>query len=312
MNSRGLLIFLIAFLFVLNGCGIPTSSSIPQIQIQILSTEMKDPVIFPVPQPNCNGSAEVENQYQYSKQITNIIEIQDGIQVSGEGKIGVLGTDVGVGTVVSKQFGQSYGVTETITRSITVKASPGTDMEHTLRMGEIWKNGSAKITFGGEEKNIPFSYRYDFGIELVGSKDKKDCPTLGTNSPTSQAILTKPANTQIATLTTLNSRSTQCEFLRGQLPQSSNDVIVKFGFPTGTTIQFLYELCPTIANGFAFKSPSAIELQVPNGGCVDSWSGFTKYVGDVGTPVEDGFGGWRVYKGSVRAPEMTYRLTGCN
>jgi len=105
---------------------------------------------------------------------------------------------------------------------------------------------------------------------------------------------------------------TMCNWLKDNFPQTQQEVIARFGFPQDTTIKFNPpELCPTIANSFSFKATTVIQLDVPSGGCIDSWAGFTEYVGDVGTPVPDGWGGWRVYKGTVRAPEMTYRIKGC-
>ena len=103
----------------------------------------------------------------------------------------------------------------------------------------------------------------------------------------------------------------KCQWLQSNFPQTADDAKAKYYLPSDTTFQFIHELCPYIANAFAFKANSVVEIQVPSGGCIDSWSGFTAYVGDVGTPVEDGHGGWRVYKGSVRAPEMTIRILGC-
>jgi hypothetical protein len=106
-------------------------------------------------------------------------------------------------------------------------------------------------------------------------------------------------------------QETQCQWLQNNFPQSSQEAKARFGLPDDTTINFIYELCPSTANAFGFKAKTDIQLQVPSGGCIDSWAGFTKYIGDVGTPVPDGWGGWRVYKGTVRAPEMTYRIKGC-
>ena len=103
----------------------------------------------------------------------------------------------------------------------------------------------------------------------------------------------------------------QCQWLQNNFPQSSQEVKARFGLLEDTAINFIYELCPSAANALGFKAKAEIQLQVPLGGCIDSWPGFTKYVGDVGTPVPDGWGGWRVYKGTVRSPEMTYRIMGC-
>ena len=127
-----------------------------------------------------------------------------------------------------------------------------------------------------------------------------------TTQPTSEIVT--PTDNEIDDI---SSQQDQCDWLQDNLPQTADDVIREFGLPSDTTIKFIYELCPSAANAFAFKANSAVELEVPDGGCIDSWSGFTEYIGDVGTPVEDGHGGWRVYRGIVRAPEMTYRIAGC-
>lgn len=129
-------------------------------------------------------------------------------------------------------------------------------------------------------------------------------------SPTTEILTTAPSSHP--TLTTIPSPKNQCQWLETNFPQSSDEAKAKYNLPSDTTFQFIYELCPSAANAFAFKANSTVEIQVPSGGCIDSWSGFTDYVGDVGTPVEDGHGGWRVYKGTVRAPEMTVRTLGCN
>jgi type II secretory pathway pseudopilin PulG len=118
-----------------------------------------------------------------------------------------------------------------------------------------------------------------------------------------------PSPVVIATAT--DKALTQCEWLKNNLPQTQQDVIAHFGFPADTKINFIYELCPSTANAFGLEATTDIQLDVPSGGCIDSWAGFTKYTGDVGTPVPDGWGGWRVYKGTVRAPGMTYRIMGC-
>lgn len=130
-----------------------------------------------------------------------------------------------------------------------------------------------------------------------------------TNTPI--RIVNTPLPTTAILVPDTNPQQVQCEWLQDNFPQTFEEVRVQFGFPSDTTVNFIYELCPSIANGFAFKANDTIELHVPNDGCIDSWAGFTEYVGDVGTPIPDGAGGWRIYKGTVRAPEMTYRIMGC-
>jgi len=82
-----------------------------------------------------------KNTIQKSRTIQYIIEVQNGMSVNANGQIGFAGTDVELGTTVANYFGQSYGTSESLSRSITVKAGMGTNMEHTVRQVEVWKIG---------------------------------------------------------------------------------------------------------------------------------------------------------------------------
>ena len=102
-----------------------------------------------------------------------------------------------------------------------------------------------------------------------------------------------------------------CQWLQDNFPQTPEAIIANYGLPENTIITFIYEICPLTANAFALKATAAVILAVPPNGCIDSWAGITDYIGDVGAPVPDGAGGWRVFQGAVSAPEMTYRVRGC-
>lgn len=169
----------------------PTDTN-PEITIDFSKTEAIELVSETVSQPNCDGTAEVENQIQKSRAIEHIIEALVGVSVNANGQIGFAGTDVELGLTVAEQLGTSYGTTETITKSVTVKAKPGTNMQHVLRLTELWKVGTADVKVGDQEMTVPFRFRHDFAIELVASKDA------GCNNATATSIF-PTATQQVAT-----------------------------------------------------------------------------------------------------------------
>jgi hypothetical protein len=191
------LLFLIAF-FVAS-CGTPPpsnqsgSNQNTNIEIQITGTEPIELGTETISQPNCTGTAEVENSIEKSRTIQYVIEVQNGASVNANGQVGFAGTDVELGATVASQLGQSYGTSETLTRSITVKAKPESSMQHVIRQVEIWKIGQAKISVGGQQTIIPFKFRSDFAIELVNSQNiyPNGCDTLPetVESPLQQNVL---------------------------------------------------------------------------------------------------------------------------
>ena len=107
------------------------------------------------------------------------MEVQNGAQVNANGQVGFADSDIKIGATVSSQFGQSYGMSETLSRSLIVKARPGTNMQHTVKQQEIWKIGKATIAVGDQQTVIPFRYRYDFTIWItVNSVDLANCDSL--------------------------------------------------------------------------------------------------------------------------------------
>lgn len=168
-------VVLLAFLIVSCGNSSPLNQSggnqVTNIEIQVTGTEVVELGTETVLQPNCSGTAEVENTIEKARTIQYVIEVQNGASVNANGQVGFAGTDVELGATVASQFGQSYGTSETLTRSITVKAKPGTNMQHTIRQAEIWKIGEAKVSVGGQQTIIPFKFRSDFAIELVNSQN---------------------------------------------------------------------------------------------------------------------------------------------
>jgi hypothetical protein len=201
MKSKGVSFLVAVILLFLSGCGSspqPSNSS-PQIQVEITGTEIKELGTETISQLNCTGSAEVENVVEKSRQIMYVMEVQNGAQVNANGQVGFAGTDIELGATVSAQFGQSYGMSETLSRSLIVKASPGTNMQHTVRQQEIWKNGKATVTVGGQQTVIPFKYRYDFTIELINSIDLENCASLVAVPQPTTSTNSTPVNSQLPT-----------------------------------------------------------------------------------------------------------------
>lgn len=99
-----------------------------------------------------------------------------------------------------------------------------------------------------------------------------------------------------------------CDQIQNTFPQSLDAVQDTFNLPsTHTNFRLVYEDCGAIATGFIFEGAAEFEVEVPAGGCIDSYSG--AYFSS--TPTENAFGGLRVYDGIVRATGVTYRTAWC-
>lgn len=213
MNLRNLnLCIAVAFIVVLSGCGQSPAATNPPVAVTLITptlvlnitgNEISEVTVETASQPNCGGSAEVENLIEKSRSIQRIIEVQGGLSVNANGQIGFAGTDVELGATVASQLGYTYGTVENVLRSLTVKAKPGTNMQHSIKQMEVWKVGTARIVVGSQETTIPFRFRYDFTIELVGSKDLGCNELPATTSPNTSADTPAP-NTVVNSCNEIN------------------------------------------------------------------------------------------------------------
>ena len=271
---------LILISIVLAGCD--TNAGTVNLTVNETSAEVTEVTNETIHMNNCGSAGEVKQTAEKSKSVN--------VEYAGS-----FGVDK---VVVNGEVSAKYGEINTNSKSIELVAPAGTNMEFNLKWTE--KTWLGIVTAQGKDGQANYKVSVPISVELVSSQDL-GCQSTGTQPEV------QPQPTQASK----NSQQNQCQWLQSNFPQTADDAKAQYNLPSDTTFQFIYELCPSIANAFAFKANSTVEIQVPSGGCIDSWSGFTKYVGDVGTPVEDGHGGWRVYKGTVRAPEMTIRILGC-
>jgi hypothetical protein len=164
-------------------------------QVEII--ELTEPVYETIrtekiDQPNCQGTATVENVVERSRGINHSIVLGAGLEVDVDGKLEVFGTGVDLGVLISNELGYQYGQTESITRSIIVGAAPNTHMSHTIKQSEIWEVGTARVTSNGQSTDIPFRFRANFSVDLLESAPI-DCVTgqVSVDQPVAQ-----PANQQ--------------------------------------------------------------------------------------------------------------------
>ena len=265
---------------VLAGCD--TNAGTVNVSVNETSAEITEVTQETIYMNNCGGKGDAKQTAKKSKSVN--------VEYAGS-----LGIDK---VVINGEVSAKYGEINENTKEMELIAPAGTNMEIVIEW--IEKTWLGFVTAQGKDEQANYKVSVPISVSLVSSRDL-GCPSTGT-----QPEVSVPP-TQVSN----NSQQNQCQWLQSNFPQTADDAKTQYNLPSDTTFQFIYELCPSIANAFAFKANSTVEIQVPSGGCIDSWSGFTKYVGDVGTPVEDGHGGWRVYKGSVRAPEMTVRILGC-
>jgi hypothetical protein len=121
-------------------------------------------------QNNCGGSETTDYEVSRSRIIAHELQLATGFEVNAKGEVSVLGTGVALGAAVSGQIGTTYGTSESMERAVTVRAAPGTRMEHEISYQEVWKTGAATVIVNGKSTSIPFKYRADFTLVLLDSR----------------------------------------------------------------------------------------------------------------------------------------------
>ena len=147
-------------------------------------------------------------------------------------------------------------------------------------------------------------------LTQAASQGAVNVPTVSVTSTT----IASPAPTLLPVSSSTLSANTAdinqvCQSLSGIIPNSPEEVRAKFGIPADKGITVFYELCQEAPNGFGTEeTPSLFTLEVPSGGCIDSYSGaqFSE-----ATVLEELFGGRRAYSGTVTTTSLTYRIAGC-
>lgn len=122
-----------------------------------------------IPQYNCGGNEPVDTTIEKERNIVRVVELGSDFAVSTGGEVGIAGTGVQLGAEIASHFGVSYGVGESIARSLTVRASPKTFMTHEIALQEVWEVGTAIVVIDEAVYEIPFSFRSDFSVDLVNS-----------------------------------------------------------------------------------------------------------------------------------------------
>jgi len=165
--------------------GLPSNAQNYQVEIINLTEPVYETIrTESIDQPNCNGTGDVDNVVERTMGINHSIELGLGLTVDIDGKLELFGTGVDLGAAISSELGYQYGVTESISRSITVRAAPNTHVVHTVKLSEVWESGTARVTSNGESIDIPFRSRANFSIDLIESAPVI-CPT-GQSTTTTQ------------------------------------------------------------------------------------------------------------------------------
>jgi hypothetical protein len=169
----------ILLIVVISGCSLPDPSETnpgqpisQDYEVEIIN--IADPIyetvsIEEIDQPNCKGTRDVDNVIERSRAINHTVELAFGLVVDADGKLELLGTGINLGVEIASELGYQYGVTESISRSVTVRAAPQTHMKHTIKLDEVWESGTARVTTNGQSLDIPFRFRANFSVDLVES-----------------------------------------------------------------------------------------------------------------------------------------------
>jgi hypothetical protein len=174
--------------------GLPSNAQNYQVEIISLTEPIYETIRTEnIDQPNCSGTSDVDNVIERTMGINHSIELGLGLTVDIDGKLELFGTGVDLGAAISSELGYQYGVTESISRSITVRAAPKSHIIHTVKLSEVWESGTARVTTNGESIDIPFRSRANFSIDLLESVPV-DCSTGQTeeNQPITQTTPDAP------------------------------------------------------------------------------------------------------------------------
>ena len=186
---------------ILSGCPNPISQPTPvqiattgQPAINVIGSthrEVGSETEEVIEQNNCGGSNDVSQTIKRSRAIERTLDLGTQLTVDANGQVGLLGTNVGLGTSIANSLGYSYGSLETIERTTTLQAMPGKHISHTISLQEIWDVWEVQVVVASQSITLRFRFRSDFAVNLIGSEDM-GCPT---NTP--QAIIT-PTSTVAA------------------------------------------------------------------------------------------------------------------
>lgn len=145
-------------------------------------------------------------------------------------------------------------------------------------------------------------------VQKMAGQEEPETAVIVVTTTAPQLVTQSTAPTQTPLTGSANTNAS-CQAIIGRLPNSPQEVQVKFGIPADKDIRLFYEICQEVPNGFIVEeSPSLFTLQVPQGGCIDSYSG-AKF-SDATVPEKLG-GGRRAYSGFVTTTSLTYRIAGC-
>jgi hypothetical protein len=127
---------------------------------------------------------------------------------------------------------------------------------------------------------------------------------------TTEEFIAPNAGACLSIISASSPSTSVCQQLVGKIPNSPQEVRTKFGLPANRGITLFYEIssCTDSPNGFIVEEGSLITMQVPEGGCIDAYSG-SRFSEE--TVSEKTGGGRRAYKGNVQTTALTYRVAGC-
>ena len=159
------------------------AASLISVQVFPAEQEKRQLTEEEIPLDNCKGVETLSSAVERSHKVFHVAEIGTSTELNVEGELGVPGVGaVAVGSAIAQYYNTSYGEEDEVSRSVTVSAKEGTNMLHTVEQFELWETGEVAVFVGGEEvKREPYSFRKDFGVQVVDIVNVGDCA--GTPTP---------------------------------------------------------------------------------------------------------------------------------
>ncbi len=137
---------------------------------------------------NCTGLGAITKTLFDDQTITVSIEQVDGSKVSAEGtvNIGAFGS-VGLGAEIAKQYGLTYGASNTVHDGQEVTAPAGSRTEYVSETRKLYETGEITLAQTGTTQSFP--YEILTGIKVNATSKDLGCPQTS-ESPTASPSAT--------------------------------------------------------------------------------------------------------------------------
>jgi hypothetical protein len=120
---------------------------------------------------NCAGSAQISETLGAQETVTVSIEQVDGNTLSAEGSVNIATFgSVGIGAEIAKEYGLTYGQSNTVSDERVVTVPPGSKTEYTVETKRRFETGTIEVVDGSHSAIFPYEIRTGSAVQATGKE----------------------------------------------------------------------------------------------------------------------------------------------